>query len=64
MALTKGSLGKENSDFPGETVEKTSDGVGSDGIDGMTAHDRTALTRRILLKLDFRYFHLAHFPRD
>lgn len=54
MSVTK-SQDRDNMELGDEKfVEVAKNGNGA-GLDGMTDHERTVLTRKILLKLDFRY---------
>jgi len=49
MSLTQKSLEGEQMDFHEEKLDEP-----TTSTDGLTAQERTALTRRVLLKLDFR----------
>lgn len=51
MSLRNGSLEKEKLEYPNEKVESSSS-VGQDG--SLTDTERSALTRKVLLKLDLR----------
>lgn len=53
MSFRQKSLEKEKMDFPDEVVEKSS-AEDTGARSGLGEKEQAALTRRILLKLDFR----------